>query len=278
YDIWHGHKLVKTEGEASALAVKAGTDLTCGTEYASLVQAVKVGLITEAEIDVSLKRLMTARFRLGMFDPPEMVPYTRIPISVVNAPAHRELALKAARESIVLLKNERNTLPLRKDLKTIAVIGPNADAPEVLLGNYNGQPLQSVTPLAGIRAKVGASTKVLYALGSTLTGSAGATVLASATPGGFKAEYFNNKELQGQPVLVRTDEQINFDWSRGRPAPEINEDGFSVRWTGKFVPPESGAYQLGAMADDGVRFYLDGNLLVDAWAGNQASQIRTVMK
>ena len=84
-----------------------------------------------------------------------------------------------------------------------------------------------------------------------MTGSVGATVPASATPGGFKAEYFNNKELQGQPVVVRTDEQINFDWSRGRPAPEINEDGFSARWTGKFTPPESGEYQLGAMADDG---------------------------
>jgi beta-glucosidase len=277
-DIYKFHKVVKTVGEASAMSVKAGTDLSCGNEYRSLVQAVKNGLITEAEVDVSLKRLMTARFRLGMFDPPEMVAYARIPISVVNAPAHRELARRAARESIVLLKNERNTLPLKKDLKTIAVIGPNADAPEVLLGNYNGQPLQSVTPLAGIKAKVGASTKVLYALGSTLTGSAGATVPASATPGGFKGEYFNNKELQGQPVLVRTDEQVNFDWSRGRPAPEVNEDGFSVRWTGKFVPPETGQYQLGAMVDDGVRVFLDDQLLVDAWTGNQASQIRTVMK
>jgi beta-glucosidase len=213
-----------------------------------------------------------------MFDPPEMVAYARIPYSMNTAPAHRELALKTARESIVLLKNENNTLPLKKDIKTIAVIGPNAEAPEVLLGNYNGQPTSSVTPLAGIKAKVGASTKVLYALGSTLTGSVGATVPASATPGGFKAEYFNNKELQGQPVVVRTDEQINFDWSRGRPAPEINEDGFSARWTGKFTPPESGEYQLGAMADDGVRFYLDGKLLVDAWTGNRASQIRTLMK
>jgi beta-glucosidase len=103
-------------------------------------------------------------------------------------------------------------------------------------------------------------------------------VPASATPGGFKAEYFNNKELQGTPVLVRTDEQVNFDWSRGRPSPEINEDGFSVRWTGKFVPPESGQYELGAMFDDGVRVYLDGRLLVDAWANDQLSQIRTVMK
>lgn len=277
-DIYKFHRFVKTVGEASSISVKAGTDLTCGGEYRSLLHAVKIGLITEAEIDTAVKRLMKTRFRLGMFDPPEMVAYARIPYSMNTAPAHRELALKTARESIVLLKNENNTLPLKKDIKTIAVIGPNADAPEVLLGNYNGQPTSSVTPLAGIKAKVGASTKVLYALGSTLTGSVGATVPASATPGGFKAEYFNNKELQGQPSLVRTDEQINFDWSRGRPAPGLNEDGFSVRWTGKFTPPESGEYQLGAMADDGVRLYLDGNLLVDAWTGNQASQIRTVMK
>ncbi len=277
-DIYKFHGVAKTEAEASAMSVKAGTDLSCGREYRALVKAVKDGLISEAEIDTSLRRLMTARFRLGMFDPPEMVSYARIPISVVNAPAHGELALKAARESIVLLKNENNTLPLPKAIKTLAVIGPNADAPEVLLGNYNGQPLKSVTPLAGIREKAGSTTKVLSALGSTLTGDAGATVPASATPGGFRAEYFNNRELRGDPVMVRTDEQINFDWSRGRPAPAVNEDGFSVRWTGKFVPPETGQYQLGAMADDGVRVYLDGQLLVDAWTGNQASQIRTVMK
>src|SRR5215813_4680745 len=277
-DIYKFHHFAKTVAEASAISVKAGTDLSCGREYRSLVQAVKDGLITEAEIDTALKHLMTARFRLGMFDPPEMVAYARIPYSMNTAPAHRELSLKTARESIVLLKNENDTLPLRGNIKTIAVIGPNADAPEVLLGNYNGQPTKSVTPLGGIKAKVGTSKRVLYALGSTLTGSAGATVPASAFPGGFKAEYFNNKDLQGQPALVRTDEQINFDWSRGRPAPEINEDGFSARWTGKFTPPESGAYQLGMMGDDGFRVYLDGKLLVDAWTGNQASQIRTIMK
>jgi beta-glucosidase len=277
-DIYKFHKYSKTEAEASAVSVKSGTDLTCGREYRSLIQAVKNNLITEAEITAAVKRLMTIRFRLGMFDPPEMVSYARIPISMNTAPAHRQLSLRAARESIVLLKNENNTLPLKKDIRTIAVIGPNADAPEVLLGNYNGQPTRSVTPLEGIRKKVSPSTKVLYSLGATLTGSAGATVPAQLTPGGFRGEYFNNKELKGDPVVVRTDEQINFDWSRGRPAPEMPEDGFSVRWTGKFTPPESGMYQLGAMADDGVRFYLDGQLLVDAWEGNQASQIRTVMK
>ena len=169
-DIWKGHKFAKTEAEASALAVRAGTDLTCGGEYASLIQALKQGLITEAEIDTALKRLMTARFRLGMFDPPEMVPYARIPFSQKDTPEHRQLALQSARESIVLLKNANATLPLRKDLKSIAVIGPNADAPEVLWGNYNGRPSRLITPLAGIKNAVSADTKIVYAAGSTLAG------------------------------------------------------------------------------------------------------------
>jgi len=169
-DIWKGHKFAKTEAEASALAVRAGTDLTCGGEYASLIQALKQGLITEAEIDTALKRLMTARFRLGMFDPPEMVPYARIPFSQNDTPEHRQLALQSARESIVLLKNANATLPLRKDLKSIAVIGPNADAPEVLWGKYNGRPSRLITPLAGIKNAVSADTKIVYAAGSTLAG------------------------------------------------------------------------------------------------------------
>lgn len=278
-DIHRGHRFTDSEAKASAISVKAGTDLTCGKEYTSLIEAVKKGLISEAEIDTALGRLMAARFRLGMFDPPEMVAYARIPFSENDTPAHRELSLKAAHKSIVLLKNENNTLPLKKGLKTIAVIGPNADAPEVLLGNYNGQPSKSVTPLKGIREKAEPATKVVYALGATLTGEAVAPVPASALAmdgkAGFKGEYFNNKELRGQPALVRTDEQVNFDWSRGRPAPQVNDDGFSVRWTGKFVPSESGKYKLGATADDGVRVYLDGKLLVDDWKNDS---VRTVMK
>jgi len=169
-DIWEGHKFVKSEAEAAALAVRAGTDLTCGSEYVKLLDAVKKGLITEAEIDTSLKRLMTARFRLGMFDPPEMVQYARIPFSQNDTPEHRRLALQSARESIVLLKNASRTLPLPKNLKSIAVIGPNADAPEVLWGNYNGRPSRVITPLAGIKNAVSANTKVVYAPGSTLAG------------------------------------------------------------------------------------------------------------
>ena len=279
-DIWKGHRFAGSEAEASAVAVKAGTDLACGREYSALTDAVKNGLISEAEIDVALKRLMTARFRLGMFDPPEMVAYARIPFSENDTPAHRALSLKAAHESIVLLKNEGNTLPLKKNIKTIGVVGPNADAPEVLLGNYNGRPSKSVTPLAGIKNAVAADTKVLYALGATLSGDSVVPVPASflteggqGTPVGFKGEYFNNKELQGEPATVRTDQQINFDWGRYKPTPQVGQDNFSVRWTGKLTPSESGAYRLGITADDGARLYLDGQLLIDVWAANPTKTV-----
>jgi beta-glucosidase len=211
-DIWKGHQFAKSEAAASAMAVKVGTDLACGREYASLVQAVKEGLISEAEIDVSLKRLMTARFRLGMFDPPEMVAYARIPFSENDSPAHRALSLKAARESIVLLKNESKALPLKKDVRTIAVIGPNADAPEVLVGNYSGRPSKSVTPLAGIKNAVSPNTKVLYALGSTLSGEAVIpvpesflTLAGKGTPAGFKGEYLTTRNCRAsRPTSGRT--------------------------------------------------------------------------
>src|ERR1044072_5643070 len=186
--IWEGHKVVKTEAEASAVAVRAGTDLTCGNEYVKLLDAVKQGLITEAEIDTALKRLLTARFRLGMFDPPEMVAYARIPFSENDTPEHRQLALQTARESIVLLKNAKNTLPLKKDLKSIAVIGPNADAPEVLWANYYGRPSRLTTPLAGIKNAVSANTKVVYAPGSTLAGEPAEKMIEEAVKAATEAD------------------------------------------------------------------------------------------
>lgn len=279
-DIYLRHHFVETEAQASALAVKAGTDLTCGREYRSLVQAVKDKLISEAEIDTAVKRLMTARFRLGMFDPPELVPYALIPFSENDSPAHRALSLKAARESIVLLKNDGGALPLKKNLKTIAVLGPNADVPEVLLGNYNGQPSKSVTPLAGIRSKVSASTQVTYSPGMFKIGATTMPVSASALtvsgPGsaaGLKAEYFNNREMKGEPALVRTDEEVNFDWGSLSPAPPVGPDNFSVRWTGKLTPPESGKYTLGAAGNGGLRVSIDGQLLVEDFANRRTKTI-----
>ena len=168
-DIYERHKVVATAAEASAMAVKAGTDLECGDSYKSLVDAVRRGLVAESVIDTAVVRLFTARFALGMFDPPSMVKWARIPYSELDSPAHRALARRASRESMVLLKNARHTLPLRKDLRSIAVIGPDADDAEVLLGNYNGTPADPVTVLRGIREAVGGgASKVTYARGSDL--------------------------------------------------------------------------------------------------------------
>ncbi|MHC4295331.1 MAG: glycoside hydrolase family 3 protein, partial [Planctomycetota bacterium] len=157
-DIYKHHKYVETPEEAVAAAVKAGCDLNCGETYPHLNRAAALGLIEEETIDKSLKRLFMTRFQLGMFDPPEQVPYAQTPIEINDSPEHRQLALEAARESIVLLKND-GLLPLSKKLKRLAVIGPNADDAEVLLGNYNGTPSKSVTPLEGIRNAVAPDTE-----------------------------------------------------------------------------------------------------------------------
>jgi beta-glucosidase len=279
-DIWQGHHFAKSEAEASAIAVKAGTDLACGREYGSLIQAVKNGLISESEIDTAVKRLMTARFHLGMFDPPEQVPYTRIPISENDTSAHRELSLKAARESIVLLKNDKNTLPLKKNLKTIAVIGPNADVIEVLLGNYNGTPSKYVTPLSGIRNVVSPMTKVLYSPGTYKIGTAAMPIPASAfsvggkgSAAGLKGEYFNNRELHGEPALVRTDADVNFEWGAFSPSRKLTPQNFSVRWTGKLTPPISGKYSLGFAGNGWIRIYVDGQLLVEEFNNRRTKSI-----
>src|SRR5215217_4374285 len=278
-DIYKHHHFAKTEEEGVAAGVKAGTDLTCGYEYRALLPAIKQGLISEAEIDTAVKRLFRARFRLGLFDPPEAVPFSKIPFTVNDSATNRELARKAAQESIVLLKNENNILPLKKDLNTIAVIGPNADSLEVLLGNYHGVPSKWVTPLEGIKQKVSSTTHVLSAPGTSLTGEivlpVPATAIFSLDPDGhgMKGEYFNNKDLEGQATVTRTDEQVNFDWFTNSPVPQLNTDNFSVRWTGQIVPPVSGLYQLGMRSDDGVRLYLDDKLFIDDWRDRSARTV-----
>jgi beta-glucosidase len=163
-DVYKHHRVVETAAEAAAISVKAGCDLECGDVYPSLNEALELGLIDEATIDKSLIRLFTARYQLGMFDAPEDVPYAQIPLSVVDSEENRALALRTAQESMVLLKND-NLLPLSKSVGTVAVIGPNADDSEILLGNYNGTPSRSVTALAGIRAKLGSDANVVYARG-----------------------------------------------------------------------------------------------------------------
>lgn len=286
-DIWKHHKIVPTREAAAALAVKNGTELECGQEYATLPAAVQQGLISEAEIDDAVTRLFTARMRLGMFDPAERVRWARIPASVNQAPAHDALALKAAQESLVLLKND-GVLPLPRTLKRIAVVGPTADDTMALLGNYFGTPAAPVTILQGIR-DAAKGIEVRYARGVDLVEGRedpSATPLieaaylrpsADSPERGLRGEYFRTADLSGTPALVRTDAQIGFRWDRGSPTDNllargeaapgqgIPSDGFSIRWSGELLPPVSGRYRIEAAADDGYRLYVDGKPVLDRW-------------
>jgi beta-glucosidase len=267
-DIYRSHKYTPTQGVASAVAVKAGTDLTCGGEYRSLLNEVKAGTITEAEITRAAERLFVARIRLGMFDPPERVPYTKIPYSENDSAAHRQLARDAEREAIVLLKNERGTLPLKATVGKIAVIGPSADDPIGLLGNYNGISSKQVTPLEGI-ARQFAQAKVQFALGATYTSSTPAMVSSnvltspSGAPG-MLAEYWDNPEFQGQPKLRRSEPRVYFDSFMEEPAvmAAVNGDKYSIRWTGTLTPPATGDYVVAARTgqwnrNGKIRLFLD---------------------
>jgi beta-glucosidase len=248
-DIAAGHKFTPDNAHGSAVAVQAGTDTTCGDEYVALVKAVHDGLIKESEIDTSLRRLFTARIRMGMFDPPEAVAFNRIPFSENDSIRHRELALKAARETMVLLKNQDGMLPLKSSVKTIAVVGPNADSLAGLEGNYNGVPSHPVYPVEGIRKVFEGKAKVLYSQGAPYLKELPVPVPRTVfhTPGdapreGLKAEYFSNTELSGDPVLTRLDPQIQFDWNAAAPAKGVPMKAFSVRWTGTFSPPGPGNF------------------------------------
>ena len=267
-DFWepNKHGLVETAAEAGALAVDRGTDLNCGSVYdPSLKEAVLKQLIDESKIDIALSRLMTARFKLGMFDPEEKVKWSKIPYSVVASKKHYDLSKQAANESIVLLKNEDETLPLSKDISSIAVIGPNANSKQALLGNYHGTPHNYQTPLKSITEKLPNAT-VNYALGSDIAmgwpilRTVPSQVLKNGTNKGLKAEYFNNGQWEGEPVKTKTDSIIDFLWMPKRPLENIKSNLFSVRWTGELIPEESGEYRIGLKAGSGGKFYLNGKL------------------
>lgn len=268
-DFYNTHKVAGSAPEAAAMALKAGTDLNCGVTYDSLGVAVIKGLVSEELVDQSLKRLFRSRMQLGMFDPPGRVHYASIPISILGSKDHRKLALEAARKSIVLLKNENNLLPLNKKIKSIAVIGPNADDVEVLLGNYNGVPYEPVTPLQGIKRKVGKKTKVLFARGCDVAENMPyfevipSQFLFSDDTQGLKGEYFNDNKFEGDPLIVRVDSTIDFNWWENPPIKGMRADSFSIRWTGTIVPPVTGKYSLGVNVFGGFRIYLDDSLLIE---------------
>jgi beta-glucosidase len=301
-DIQRGHHYTQTMEQADADAVKAGTDLDCGNAYRDVVKAVNDHLLAESDIDAAVVRLFTARMRLGMFDPPSMVPFNAIPYSEVNSAAHRALARDAAREAIVLLKNRKDTLPLKSSIRKIAVVGPTADLLESIEGNYNGTALDPVTPLEGLRKSFG-SENVTYAAGSILAEGTPAPIpteylhtdTSLATPG-LKGEYFDNVQFAGEPKLTRTDAKINFDWNRVAPAADFSAKTFSVRWAGVLTPPQAGDYVVdlrgprgvltldptgevvtGPQAQgkqfDRVRIYVDDKLVMDSHSNPSSARV-----
>lgn len=266
-DIYEHHKIVATPEEAGALAVRAGCDLECATTFVHLKEAVAKKIITEQAIDTAVKRLFTARFKLGMFDPADRVKYAEIPYSVVDSKEHRQLALESARKSIVLLKNDHQLLPLKKNLRTIAVIGPNADEWTMLLGNYNGLPSKAITPLEGIREKLGPGTQVLYAKGCELAEGLPtfvkipAAVLTHNGEPGIQADYYPDKDFKGKILFTAIEAELDDNWGDGAPRKDMDDDNFGVKWNGEITPDQSGSYQLGIITTCRTKLYLDDSLI-----------------
>lgn len=294
-DIYANHKIVNTPEEAAAIGIRKGCDLNCGTIYKEyLKNAVELGLIDEDEINLAVYRLMLARMKLGMFDADEKVPYAQIPYEINNSIEHDEAAYKMAQKSMTLLKND-GTLPLdKKKINKIAVIGPNANSLEALRGNYYGEFSHPVSVLAGLKKKVGDKATVMYHEGCPLvhyhqpwddyqvieakylstTDDKGNTVK------GLTGKYYNGIKMQGEPVLERVDEIINFDWWEYSPTKNLvsqgimtseeglKNDAYSARWKGILTPPETGIYRIGAASDDGCNVFIDGEKIAEGWYGH----------
>ncbi|HVU47261.1 MAG TPA: glycoside hydrolase family 3 C-terminal domain-containing protein, partial [Terracidiphilus sp.] len=245
----NGHHYSTNHETGSVAGVEAGTDTDCGTSYLALGDAVRHHLMPESELDTVVKRLFTARMKLGMFDPPQNDPYSSIPFSDVNSPEHAELALRAARESMVLLKNDGHFLPLRN--QTIAVVGPLAASRIALEGNYNAIPLHPVLPVDGIVSEYGAE-RVIYAQGAPYTAGGSVPVprtmlrTADSKEAGLTGEYFAAPSFDGKPEMTRIDKEIDFDWAFANPVPSLSthpeEQSFAVRWTGTIAAPVADTY------------------------------------
>ncbi|TKB96637.1 glycoside hydrolase family 3 C-terminal domain-containing protein [Pedobacter cryotolerans] len=274
-DFFKNHKTHADAASASADAVLHGTDVECGTDaYKSLVKAVKDGKLTEAQIDVSVKRLFMTRFKLGMFDPPAMVKYAQTPSSVLESAAHKAHALKMAQQSIVMLKNQNQTLPLSKSAKKIVVLGPNANNSIAILGNYNGIPSELKTVVQGIKEKL-PNANVVYEQAINFTNDTLLVYTAYAKQcsidgkQGFKAEYFDNVELKGNPI-TRYETELNLAWQEGEQVIEgIKARNFSARITTNYIANQNGDITFEVEGDDGYRFMVNGKEVLNAWTRNR---------
>ncbi|MET0290707.1 MAG: glycoside hydrolase family 3 N-terminal domain-containing protein, partial [Pseudoxanthomonas sp.] len=231
-DMTEFHYFRPDNAGSSAAALAAGHDLNCGHAYRKLGEAISRGDTTEALLDQSLVRLFAARYRLGELGTTRRDPYARLGAKDIDSRDHRQLALQAAQQSLVLLKNDASTLPLKPGA-TLAVLGPNADALAALEANYQGTSSDPVTPLRGLRERFGI-TGVHYAQGAPLAagvpGAIPETALRSGGKPGLRGEYFDNLDLAGTPRAVRQDRTISFNWDQVAPAPGVDKDRYAVRW------------------------------------------------
>ncbi len=257
---------------AAAHAWRSGLDVVFQTshpQHAPYLDAVRRGLVPIDVVDAAVRRVLTAKFDLGLFEHPYVDPEEA---AAANGRAeHMALAREAARSSIVLLKNERGLLPLSPAARSVAVIG--VDAEEARLGGYSGPGIARVSILDGLRQAMGPATAVRYAPGPGRAAREFVTVPASSLSSeadgkpvrGLRGEYFDNNTLEGPPRLVRTDPRVDFGWTLNSPGPGIPFDWYSVRWTGRLTVPAEGVRSLGVEGNDGYRLYLDGALLIDNW-------------
>ena len=260
------HQYVKTKELAAMVSLKAGLDLECGDNVYKepLLNAYKLGMISLADIDTAAFRVLRARMKLGLFDDPALNPYNKLSPSIVGSPEHKALALEAARQSIVLLKNN-NLLPINlKKVKSIAVVGINAANTE--FGDYSGIPVgEPVSILQGIKNKLGNRVRIEFAPWQPVNGLEGYELISKGFfPEGLKASYFNNMTLEGEPK-TRKEENINLEPANQAPDAFLPANTFSVRWTGKLKPTISGKYSIGFLAHDGCRLTVDGKLVLDSW-------------
>lgn len=270
------HETHPDAASASVDAVLAGTDLECGNSYRALMQGLEKGMITEEQLNVSLRRLLKGRFELGMFDPDDRVPYAQIPFSVVESPRHVAQALDMARKSIVLLKNEKQILPLNKDIKKIAVVGPNAADSTMLWANYNGFPTKTVTILEGIQNKV-PNAEVIYELGCNHTDNFVMIDLGnhitSPAGQGFVSAFYNNTEFEGTPVYEGLAKELHYTTGGNTQfAPHVNLTDFTARFTGEFTAPLSGDIELKISGNDGFRLFIDEEKIAEVWTNEYGAE------
>ena len=264
------HETHKDPLSASVDAVLNGTDLECGKVFMVLTEALKKGLINEATLDGHLRKTLMGRFELGMFDPAENLPWANIPASTISCEKHDELATQAARESMVLLEN-KGVLPLSKNIKTLAVIGPNADDVELLNGNYGGTPTEAHqhSLLSGIKAAL-PGVEIIYDKACALNDEYQTIPhLPDFNDGkGVKVEFWNNRELSGDPDKTDYYKELNFStfgaWGF---AEGINNDNLSVRISGKYTATFTGEMKYTLSTDNGYKLIINGDTIETAQAG-----------